>query len=155
MPTYVRTGKCDGCEGRETPVCEYICPHDLMRLDRDGSRTGHAMRAFNQEPEQCWACYACVKACPQHAIEVRAYADVVPLGGSVQPLRGADTIQWTVRFRNGTTKHFEFPIRTTAEGSIDPYGGKPAADLRRIADTGFFVDSNGFRAGDPDELTWK
>ena len=31
----------------------YICPHDLMLLDKDGSKTGHAMKAFNQEPEQC------------------------------------------------------------------------------------------------------
>jgi adenylylsulfate reductase subunit B len=105
----------------------YICPHDLMFLDRDGSLTGHAMKAFNQEPEQCWECYACVKICPQRAIECRHYADVVPLGGAVQPLRGADSIVWTITFRNGNTKRLKFPIRTTPEGSIEPYEGKPAA----------------------------
>lgn len=31
-----------------------ICPHDLMALDKDGSVTGHAMKAYNQEPEQGW-----------------------------------------------------------------------------------------------------
>jgi adenylylsulfate reductase subunit B len=31
----------------------YIGPHDLMRLDTDGSLTGHPLKAFNQEPEQC------------------------------------------------------------------------------------------------------
>jgi adenosine phosphosulfate reductase beta subunit len=71
----------------------YICPHDLMALDKDGSVTGHAMKAYNQEPEQCWECYSCVKICPQNAIEVRHYADVVPLGASVQPLRGSDSIR--------------------------------------------------------------
>jgi adenylylsulfate reductase subunit B len=115
----------------------YICPHDLMKLDKDGSETGHAMKAWNQEPEQCWECYSCVKICPQQAIEVRHYADIVPLGGSVQPLRGSD---------------FRFPIRTTPEGSIDPYGGKPDADYAKIADPGFFVTSNGYRVGNPDEL---
>jgi adenylylsulfate reductase subunit B len=62
-----------------------------------------------------------VKICPQSAIEVRAYADIVPLGGSVVPLRGSDSIMWTVKFRNGKLKRFKFPIRTTAEGSIVPY----------------------------------
>jgi len=112
----------------------YICPHDLMTLDKDGSVTGHAMKAYNQEPEQCWECYACVKICPQQAIECRHYADVVPLGASVQPLRGADSIIWTIKFRNGTMKRFEFPIRTTPEGSIDPYQSKPSAEFDDITD---------------------
>jgi adenylylsulfate reductase subunit B len=110
----------------------YICPHDLMKLDKDGSDTGHAMKAWNQEPEQCWECYSCVKICPQNAIECRHYADVVPLGASVQPLRGTDSITWTIKFRNGIMKRFKFPIRTTEEGSADPTGGKPnksGADL--------------------------
>ena len=64
MPTYVRTDKCDGCKGQDKTACMYICPHDLMKLDKDGSETGHAMRAFNQEPEQCCECYSCVKICP-------------------------------------------------------------------------------------------
>ncbi len=70
MPTFVRTDKCDGCKGQDKTACMYICPHDLMKLDQDGSETGHAMKAFNQEPEQCWECYSCVKICPQQAIEV-------------------------------------------------------------------------------------
>jgi len=113
------------------------------------------MRAFNQEPEQCWECYSCVKICPQQAIEVRHYADVVPLGGMVQPLRGSDSIMWTIKFRNGTLKRFKFPIRTTPEGSIDPYGGKPQAVLANIDKTGFFVQVNGYRAGNPAELIRK
>jgi adenylylsulfate reductase subunit B len=110
----------------------YICPHDLMKLDKDGSETGHAMKAWNQEPEQCWECYSCVKICPQNAIECRHYADVVPLGGSVQPLRGTDSIMWTIKFRNGNIKRFKFPIRTTAEGSIKPFENKPKANMAEI-----------------------
>ena len=112
----------------------YICPHDLMMLDKDGSETGHAMKAYNQEPEQCWECYSCVKICPQQAIEVRHYADVVPLGASVQPLRGSESIMWNIRFRNGTRKRFKFPIRTTPEGSAEPYLNKPSADFSEIED---------------------
>ena len=96
-----------------------------------------------------------MKICPQQAIECRHYADVVPLGGSVQPLRGTDSIMWTIKFRNGNMKRFKFPIRTTPEGSIDPYGGKPEADMAKIEESGFFVQHNGYRAGDPSELIRK
>jgi adenylylsulfate reductase, subunit B len=49
------------------------------------------------------------------------------MGGYVQPMRSSDSIMWTVKFRNGNMKRFKFPIRTTAEGSIKPYEGKPMA----------------------------
>ena len=50
MPTYVRTDKCDGCKGQDKTACMYICPHDLMKLDKDGSETGHAMRRSTRNP---------------------------------------------------------------------------------------------------------
>jgi len=76
----------------------------------------------------CWECYNCVKICPQQAIDVRGYADFVPMGGSVVPMRSTDAIMWTVKFRNGTVKRFKFPIRTTPEGKADPTGGFPAGN---------------------------
>ncbi|HEX8013026.1 MAG TPA: adenylyl-sulfate reductase subunit beta, partial [Casimicrobiaceae bacterium] len=82
----------------------------------------------------------------------RHYADVVPLGGSVQPLRGTDSIMWTIKFRNGTIKRFKFPTRTTEEGSINPYGGKPMPKLADIDKPGFFLRTNGYREGRPGEL---
>lgn len=120
MPTFVNPEKCDGCKGGEKTACMYICPNDLMILDPQ------EMKAFNQEPDACWECYSCVKICPQGAIEARPYADFAPMGGTSIPLRSGDAIMWTVRFRNGNIKRFKFPIRTTAEGSINPYEGKPA-----------------------------
>ncbi len=133
MPSFVIVDKCDGCKGRDKTACMYICPHDLMKLDVASNK------AFNQEPEQCWECYNCVKICPQQAIEVRGYADFMPMGGKVLPLRGSDSIMWTVKFRNGTLKRFKFPIRTTPEGSIDPYKGLPEARLEDINKPGFFT----------------
>ena len=117
MPTFVDPSKCDGCKGGEKTACMYICPNDLMVLDPD------AMRAYNQEPDACWECYSCVKICPQGAITARPYADFAPLGGTCIPMRSADSIKWTVNFRDGSTKRFKFPIRTTLEGSIEPYKG--------------------------------
>jgi len=96
------------------------------------------MKAYNQEPEQCWECYNCVKICPQQAIEVRGYADYIPLGGSVLPMRGTDSIMWTIKFRNGALKRFKFPIRLTAEGSVDPYAGGANPDYSKIKQPGFF-----------------
>ncbi len=133
MPSFVITEKCDGCKGQDKTVCQYICPHDLMVLDKE------SMKAFNQEPEQCWECYNCVKQCPTQAIEVRGYADFMPLGAAVIPLRGSDSIMWTVKFRNGTVKRFKFPIRTKPEGSVDPYAGTGEADIANIKKLGFFT----------------
>jgi adenylylsulfate reductase subunit B len=81
------------------------------------------MKAFNRDPAMCWECYNCVKICPTQAVQVRGYADFVPLGASVTPLRSTDSILWTVQFRNGTLKRFKFPIRTTPEGAAVPNGG--------------------------------
>jgi adenylylsulfate reductase subunit B len=45
---------------------------------------------------------------------------------------------WTIKFRNGILKRFKFPIRTTAEGSIEPYAGKPAPNFADLKKPGFF-----------------
>ena len=92
-------------------------PQRLMVLDKE------KMKACNTRPEMCWECYNCVKICPQQAIDVRGYADFVPMGASVVPLRGSEDIMWTVKFRNGMVKRFKFPIRTTPEGTAEPDGG--------------------------------
>jgi adenylylsulfate reductase subunit B len=119
MPTFVDPEKCDGCKGGEKTACMYICPNDLMILDPE------EMLAYNQEPDACWECYSCVKICPQGAITARPYADFAPMGGTSIPLRSSEDIMWTIKFRNGDVKRFKFPIRTTPEGSIKPFEGKP------------------------------
>jgi adenylylsulfate reductase, subunit B len=117
MPSYVIQEKCDGCKALDKTACQFICPNDLMQLNRD------LMKAYNNEPEMCWECYNCVKICPQQAIEVRGYADFVPMNATVTPMRSSDSIMWTIKFRNGNLKRFKFPIRTTPEGSAIPDGG--------------------------------
>ena len=109
MPTFVYMSQCDGCG-----ECVDICPSDIMHIDPTHRR------AYNIEPNFCWECFACVKACPQNAIDVRGYADFAPLGHSVRVLReeGKNTISWKIKFRDGSEKNFESPIRTTPWGSI-------------------------------------
>jgi len=69
MPTFVYMTKCDGCGH-----CVDICPSDIMHIDKT------YRRAVNIEPNMCWECYSCVKACPQNAIDVRGYADLLRWG---------------------------------------------------------------------------
>ncbi len=85
-------------------------------------------KAYNRDPAMCWECYNCVKICPTQAIQIRGYADFVPLGAQVTPLRSTDSIMWTVKFRNGNLKRFKFPIRTTPEGTAAPDGGFQSGD---------------------------
>lgn len=101
--------RCDGCG-----QCVEICPSDIMHIDRT------YRRAYNIEPNFCWECYSCVKACPQRAIDVRGYADFAPLGHKVRVLRDEEKrmIYWKIKFRDGRVKEFDFPIRTTPWGSI-------------------------------------
>jgi len=126
MPTYVNPNACDGCRTLDQPVCRYVCPSDIMHVD---ASTG---KACNIEPDLCWECYACVKSCPQSAIAIRGYGDIVPLGARLTPQRGADSITWTVTFRDGATRRFEYAIRTTPWGSIEPYKGLPAPNAEDV-----------------------
>ena len=123
MPSFVIPDKCDGCKALDKTACQYICPNDLMVLDKE------SMKAFNREPEMCWECYSCVKICPTQAVEVRGYADFVPMGATVSPMRSTDSIMWTVKFRNGTLKRFKFPIRRgVGEGKAQPFDLYPTGD---------------------------
>jgi adenosine phosphosulfate reductase beta subunit len=80
MPTFVYMTRCDGCG-----QCVDICPSDIMHIDPV------VRRAYNIEPNMCWECYSCVKACPHNAIDVRGYADFAPLGHSVRVKRQPTT----------------------------------------------------------------
>ena len=111
MPTFVYMTSCDGCGH-----CVDICPSDIMHIDET------IRRAVNIEPNFCWECYACVKACPQNAIDVRGYADFAPMGHSVRVLREEEkgTISWKIKFRNGKVKDFVSPITTKPWGKYIP-----------------------------------
>ena len=86
MPSFVIPDKCDGCKALDKTACQYICPNDLMVLNQE------SMKAYNQDPQMCWECYSCVKICPTQAIEVRGYADFVPLGASATAMRSSEDI---------------------------------------------------------------
>ena len=59
----VNTQKCNGCAGRNTTVCQDICPGLLRRRGSDG-------KAESRDQSACWDCCACVKACPREALSL-------------------------------------------------------------------------------------
>ena len=124
MPTFVYMTRCDGCGH-----CVDICPSDIMHIDKT------LRRATNIEPNMCWECYSCVKACPQNAIDVRGYADFAPLGHKVRVLREEEkgTISWKIKFRDGREKNFLSPITTKPWGeAIEDLATLPVPDKEAL-----------------------
>ena len=117
MPSFVYSSKCGGY-GK----CVDICPSDIMHLT-GGILNGR--KAYNIEPSWCWECYSCVKECPQHAIDMRGYADFSPLDHKLTVLRdeNENLIHWKIKFRDDTKMDFTFQIRSAKWGSIRPPQG--------------------------------
>jgi adenylylsulfate reductase subunit B len=95
-------------------------------------------RAYNIEPNMCWECFSCVKACPHHAIDVRGYADFAPLGHSVRVHRDEEKgiIAWRIKFRNGK-KDMDLvaPITTKPWGTGIPKLAEVAAPSKEMRDS--------------------
>ncbi|MBK5929014.1 adenylyl-sulfate reductase subunit beta [Halochromatium salexigens] len=127
MPTFVYMTRCDGCG-----QCVDICPSDIMHIDPV------TRRAYNIEPNMCWECLPCVKACPQNAIDVRGYADFAPLGHSVRVRRDEEkgVIAWRIIFRNGS-KDMELlaPITTKPWREHIPQLGEVPAPSQEMRDS--------------------
>ena len=59
--------KCAGCG-----ICMVICPVDVFRMDWDNGR------AIITYPEDCLTCYLCEMQCPENAISVDPFKEVMP-----------------------------------------------------------------------------
>ena len=118
--------RCDGCGH-----CVDICPSDIMHIDPT------LRRAYNIEPNMCWECYSCVKACPMDAIDVRGYADFAPLGHSVRVQRDEEkgVIAWRIKSRNGETDlNLLAPITTKPWGTGIPQLKDETAPTKEVRD---------------------
>ena len=118
--------RCDGCGH-----CVDICPSDIMHIDPT------LRRAYNIEPNMCWECYSCVKACPMDAIDVRGYADFAPLGHSVRVKRDEEkgVIAWRIKSRNGETDlNLLAPITTKPWGTGIPQLKDETAPTQEVRD---------------------
>lgn len=109
MPTIVIADKCDGCRGKSESMCEQICPMDIMRLDPTIGK------AINISPKDCWDCMACVKACPNQAIQTKLPYQIAAYGAKLVPLISGTTILWTLTYADGTVRQISKPIRRTED----------------------------------------
>ncbi|MFP3256802.1 MAG: 4Fe-4S dicluster domain-containing protein [Candidatus Nanopusillus acidilobi] len=105
MPSLVIAEKCDGCKGKTEPLCEQICPMDIMKLD---PATG---KARNIAPRDCWDCMACVKSCPNQAIITKIPYQIGGYGAKLVPLMSETSIIWTLTFPDGSFRQVTMPIR--------------------------------------------
>ena len=105
MPPRVIADKCDGCRAEKEPLCEQICPGDLMALSE---KTG---KAYCRCTRDCWDCMSCVKICPQGALETRLPYQLGYYPAKLIPMMGTNRITWTSIAVDGTVERFVVPTR--------------------------------------------
>ena len=104
MPSYVIPEKCDGCKALDKTACQYICPNDLIVLNKD------LMKAYNCEPRNVLgSATTASRFAPHKRLKCAAMRISFPLGASVTPMRSTDSIMWTVKFRKRTLKAVQVP----------------------------------------------
>lgn len=108
MGIFINHNLCDGCgyPQSETP-CNMACPGDLifMQPNRKADICCNA---------DCWDCAACIKICPQQAIELRLPFEIVGKDGSLKARAYRDKTIWTTKDENGNEKVFETAARNYA-----------------------------------------
>ena len=100
MPPIINIKLCNGCTTREEGLCEMACPGDLMLRDEE---TG---KAFCRSTRDCWDCMACVKICPQGAIETKIPYQLGYHPAKLIPTMGINKITWTCVDINGNIERF-------------------------------------------------
>ncbi|MBZ4687525.1 MAG: adenylylsulfate reductase, subunit [Clostridia bacterium] len=104
MPPKINLTKCDGCKAEEEPLCEQVCPGDLMTLNEDG-------KAMCRDAGDCWDCMCCTKICPQGAIETRLPYQLGYYPAKLIPRVGTNKIMWTCVDINGKVERFVVKTR--------------------------------------------
>jgi adenylylsulfate reductase, subunit B len=104
MPPRIDLTKCDGCKAQDEPLCEQVCPGDLMTL-------GENNQAMCRETSDCWDCMSCTKVCPVGAIETRVPYQIGYHGAKLIPMVGTNSITWTSIDINENVERFRFKTR--------------------------------------------
>lgn len=135
MGIYIDHNLCDGCgyPQSETP-CNMACPGDLIFMQSNGK----AQICCNAD---CWDCAACIKICPQQAIEIRLPFEIVGKENSLKARAYREKTIWSAKDEAGNEHVFETNARNEASiaSVIDPKEFTDAFDTYRgISKT--FVD---------------
>ena len=135
MGIYIDHNLCNSCgfPESETP-CNMACPGDLIFMQEDGK----AQICSNAD---CWDCAACIKICPQQAIDIRLPFEIVGKKATLKARAYREKTIWTAHDEEGNEKIFETPARNQASIAtlIDPKEFTDVVDLYKgISKT--FVD---------------
>ena len=108
MGIYIDQNLCNGCgfPESETP-CNMACPGDLILMQSNGK----AQICCNAD---CWDCAACIKICPQQAIEINLPFEITGKNASLKARAYREKTMWTARNENGNEQIFETPARNEA-----------------------------------------
>ena len=108
MGIYIDPNLCDGCgyPQSETP-CNMACPGDLIFMQSNGK----AEITCNAD---CWDCAACIKICPQQAIDIRLPFEMVGKSGALKARAYREKTIWIAKDGNGNEQIFETPARNNA-----------------------------------------
>lgn len=112
MGIYIDHNLCDGCgyPQSETP-CNMACPGDLIFMQSNGK----AQICSNAD---CWDCAACIKICPQQAIELRLPFEIVGKEGNLKARAYREKTVWTLRNEKDHEQIYETPARNEASLSM-------------------------------------
>lgn len=126
MPVVVDREACNACNGSRQPPCVRLCPGDLMFISSD-----HGKAELRADAD-CWDCYACVKGCPQEALEVRLSYQVALRGASVRPhILSSDKIEWTAVDRQGNVEQWVIPTKWLPVALDEPSENGDGAPVKR------------------------
>ncbi|MBI2995426.1 MAG: adenylylsulfate reductase [Candidatus Melainabacteria bacterium] len=114
MGIFIDHNLCNGCgyPESETP-CNIACPGDLIFM-----QTNSKAQIFSNA--DCWDCAACIKICPQQAIELKLPFEIVGKEGSLKARAYRDKTIWTAKDENGGEQIFETPARNSRGEATSP-----------------------------------
>lgn len=80
------------------------CPGDLIYMESNGK----AQICCNAD---CWDCAACIKICPQQAIEISLPFAIIGVENSMKARAYRDKTIWTIKDKDGNEHLFETNAR--------------------------------------------
>ena len=101
VPIKINKQLCDGCGDTKEPACMRICPGDLIYK---------AGQAVLRNKKECSDCSACVKVCPQNAIELYYPVELGGRGSYLTAQYEADQIIWQTNKFDGSKNEIAIKV---------------------------------------------
>ncbi|MEJ6949808.1 4Fe-4S dicluster domain-containing protein [Natronospora cellulosivora (SeqCode)] len=98
MSININENSCNGCPKRKEGRCERICPGNLIKRKNE--------KAVIENKSDCWDCAACVKACPQNAIEIYLPEEIGGKGANLLAEVKKNEIVWVIKNQSGNYKEY-------------------------------------------------